>query len=214
MPRPSSRAPSLARRRPAAKRHYRSSEERREQIVAATLDLLATRGVRGWTTQALAREIGASEAMLFKHFGSKDEILALALQRQAERMIERLGAYEPPADASAWAACAGLVLTLLRFVEETGGGPFVVLVASELGPELRDTAQRAMRFFRTRVVAFCRPARARLPRGVTPELVCDLAMAVVQSSILRWLIGESSRPPTALARRMLPVIGRALEGKK
>src|SRR5690242_11166337 len=88
-----------------SKREYKSSEERRAEIIAAALSVLATDGLPGWTTAALAKRIGASEAMLFKHFRTKDDILQAALHQLGERMINRVGAYTPPDGGDAWACC-------------------------------------------------------------------------------------------------------------
>jgi AcrR family transcriptional regulator len=193
------------------KRHYKSTDERRAEIIAASLTILAKEGLPGWTTAALAKRVGASEAMLFKHFRSKDEILQTALQQLGERMIARLGAYSPPEDGDPWRCCEGLILTILEFVEETGGGPFIILVAGQLGPSIRQNAQRAMRAFRERIVHFCASGERALPAGATPEVIGDLGMAIVQSSVLRWLLGETRRTPTEIARPMLEQVGRFFE---
>jgi AcrR family transcriptional regulator len=196
------------------KRDYKSTEERRSEIIAATLSILASEGLPGWTTAALGRRIGASEAMLFKHFRTKDEILQTALQQLGERMIGRLAAYTPPPAADVWRCCEGLILTVLEFVEETGGGPFIILVAGQLGPSIRRNAQRSMRVFRDRILEFCAATARSLPAGATPEVVIDLSMAIVQSSTLRWLLGETRRSPQAIARPMLDQVGRFLRVRR
>src|SRR5689334_9789941 len=196
------------------KRDYKSTEERRDEIIAATLSILATDGLSGWTTAALASRVGASEAMLFKHFRTKDEILQTALEQLGERMIGRLAAYTPPPGGDPWSCCEGLILTVLDFVEETGGGPFIILVAGQLGPSIRHNAQRSMRSFRERIVGFCVPNGRALPIGATPDVLGDLAIAIVQSSILRWLLGEPRRTPRDIARPMLDQVGRFLGGRR
>jgi AcrR family transcriptional regulator len=148
--------------------------------------------------------------MLFKHFRTKDEILQTALQQLGDRLIARLAAYAPPPGGHPWRCAEGLILTILEFVEETGGGPFIILVAGQLGPSIRRNAQRAMRAFRERIVGCCGSGGRALPAGATPELIGDLGMAIVQSSILRWLLGEAQRTPREIARPMLDQVGRFL----
>jgi AcrR family transcriptional regulator len=75
-----------------------SSEERREAIVKAVRAVFAEKGFHGTTTRALAEAAGVSEALLFKHFPSKEALYA-AMQsaccaQQAEEG-ERLMALEP-----------------------------------------------------------------------------------------------------------------------
>ncbi len=61
-------------------------EVRRDQIVQATLKIIAQKGVSSLTTSALAREVGISEANLYRHFRNKDEIY-MATVSQVREMI-------------------------------------------------------------------------------------------------------------------------------
>jgi len=51
-----------------------SQEERREVILRAALRVFGERGFHGTTTKALAEAAGVSEALLFRHFASKEDI--------------------------------------------------------------------------------------------------------------------------------------------
>ena len=51
-----------------------SGDKRREQILQTAFDLFSHRGFSGTTTKDIARAAGVSEAMVFKHFSSKDEL--------------------------------------------------------------------------------------------------------------------------------------------
>ena len=53
-----------------------SGEERRESILRAVGAVFAENGFRGTTTRALAEAAGVSEALLFKHFPSKEALYA------------------------------------------------------------------------------------------------------------------------------------------
>src|SRR5574337_852502 len=61
-------------------------EVRRDQITQATLKIIARKGVGSLTTSALAREVGISEANLYRHFKNKDEIY-MATVRHVQQMI-------------------------------------------------------------------------------------------------------------------------------
>ena len=49
-------------------------DERRAQILRAAVELFSHKGFTGTTTKELAQAVGVSEAMLFRHFASKDEL--------------------------------------------------------------------------------------------------------------------------------------------
>ncbi len=58
-------------------------DERREQILQTAVDLFSKRGFSGTTTKEIARAAGVSEAMVFRHFASKDELYGAILANKA-----------------------------------------------------------------------------------------------------------------------------------
>lgn len=73
------------------------SDERRKAIVNAAVPLFARKGFAGATTRELAEAAGISEALLFKHFPSKQllyrEILRLGCE--GDPALEKLAALRP-----------------------------------------------------------------------------------------------------------------------
>jgi AcrR family transcriptional regulator len=51
-------------------------EDTRLRILAATRELYATKGSRGTTTREVADRAGVNEATLFRHFGTKQQLLS------------------------------------------------------------------------------------------------------------------------------------------
>lgn len=51
-----------------------TGDERREQIIATAVELFSKHGFSGTTTKKIAAAAGVSEAMVFRHFASKDEL--------------------------------------------------------------------------------------------------------------------------------------------
>jgi len=60
-----------------------AGEERRQQIVRVAMRLFSQRGFSGTTTKEIAREAGVSEAMVFKHFATKEELFNAILDHKA-----------------------------------------------------------------------------------------------------------------------------------
>jgi AcrR family transcriptional regulator len=56
-----------------------AGEERRSQLLAVAVSLFSNRGFRGTTTKEIAHAAGISEAMVFRHFATKDELYAAIL---------------------------------------------------------------------------------------------------------------------------------------
>jgi AcrR family transcriptional regulator len=61
-----------------------SSKERKQAIVEAVRGVFAENGFDGTTTRALAKAAGVSEALLYKHFPSKESLYAAMLDACAE----------------------------------------------------------------------------------------------------------------------------------
>jgi AcrR family transcriptional regulator len=65
----------MARSDPPAQRH--------ERIMRAAARVFGELGYRGATTRRIAQEAGVNEVTLFRHFGSKDELIREALEYRA-----------------------------------------------------------------------------------------------------------------------------------
>lgn len=194
-------------------RSYKSREERRREIIAATLAILAERGMHAWTTSALADRVGVSEAAIFRHFEDKDEILTEALRHQARELRSRIQGYR--GDGTPWERAEGLVRHLLAYLEETEGGPIVILLghASRIRPEMREEIDRTRRLLRAELGQLVGEALERSGRTgeLDPEAVADLTHAAALTSALRWaMLGERAGDLQEVADPMLEVIRKSL----
>ena len=78
-----------ARSTPPARLH---AEERRQQLLETALDFFSRKGFRGTTTKEIAAAAGVTEAMVFRHFPSKEALYNAVLQyrHQSAEMQEWL----------------------------------------------------------------------------------------------------------------------------
>src|SRR5215208_6586803 len=60
-----------------------AGEERRLQILSVAVSLFSERGFRGTTTKEIAQAAGVSEAMVFRHFATKQELYSAILDHKA-----------------------------------------------------------------------------------------------------------------------------------
>lgn len=63
---------------------------RREQILRGATQLFAEKGFRGTTTREIARQLGISEALMFKHFPSKEALYRAIIQKRTDGSEEML----------------------------------------------------------------------------------------------------------------------------
>lgn len=112
-------------------------------LVGATLDLIASEGLQAFSVTAVARRVGVSNAAPYRHFPSRDHLLAAVARRGYEEVATAFAAaFEAagPKPADRLAACAG---AYVRFAAEQPA-MFEVLFGAGLDkaehPELRQAS--------------------------------------------------------------------------
>lgn len=71
---------------PGAQREPRAPT-RREEVLEAALELVASHGVAGASLRRLAKKLGISQPSLYHYFSSKDELLSQILDHSSNRML-------------------------------------------------------------------------------------------------------------------------------
>lgn len=160
-----------------------SSEDRREQILAAATVVFGDKGYAGGTTDAIAREAGISQAYVVRMFGSKENLFLAVSQRATDRLrdsfseviagfagdesaIERHSAL-----GEAYAALVtdrGILLTLLHLFS-LGQDPV-------FGPEARDSFLGVYRQVRDEAGFTADEASEFFSRGMLITILMALGM--------------------------------------
>lgn len=95
-------------------------EERRRLIIESAAKLFSQRGFRGTTTREVAKAVGVSEATVFKHFATKEDLYGAIIEAKAQTQ-QVLGVIGPLAEAR---DDAGLLRTLAtELIERTQSDP-------------------------------------------------------------------------------------------
>jgi TetR/AcrR family transcriptional regulator len=99
-----------------------AAEDRRLQILRVAISLFARKGFRGTTTKEIAHAAGVSEAIIFRHFATKEELYSAILDHKAcagggldDICNTVAGAVESKDDRAVF---EGLALTLLEHHEQ------------------------------------------------------------------------------------------------
>lgn len=72
-----------------------NTEDTRSRIIQAAIELFSERGYSGATTRAIAERAGVNEVTLFRHFGTKENLIQIIMQQfggmaVAEEIASRL----------------------------------------------------------------------------------------------------------------------------
>ena len=93
------------------------TQVRREQIVEAALSLVADQGLRRLSVAAVARRVGLVPSGIYRHFRSKDEILAAVLDRVEQRLLANVEAARQE-NADPVECLKGVLMRHIRFLRE------------------------------------------------------------------------------------------------
>jgi AcrR family transcriptional regulator len=137
------------------------SESRREQILATAADLFAARGFHGVSVADLGAACGISGPALYKHFSSKQAMLAEMLTSISERLLEvgrervDAGAGDPAA------ALRGLVDWHVEFA--TSHRPLIVVQDRDWESLPQDAREQVRRLQRSYVALWADQLRELQP---------------------------------------------------
>lgn len=164
---------------------------RREQIADAALRIIARKGVSGLTTAALAREAGISEANLYRHFRSKDEILSETVAKISRGLGRNIGKARIEGTAGPALAALKKVFALhLEYVERNEGIPRLVF-SEELhaGNEaLRERLLDSIMSYSGELERIIRRAQSegQVRKTVQPGAAALMLIGMIQITIVRW----------------------------
>ncbi len=68
----------------AIQQHRFSAEDRRQQILRIATELFASRGFEGTTTREIARRAKVNEAIIFRHFATKEDLYWAVIEAKCE----------------------------------------------------------------------------------------------------------------------------------
>ena len=78
------------------------TSDTRDRLLQGTIDALRTQGIAGVSARTIAAAAGVNQALVFYHFGSVDELLAVA-----DRLVDRAAGRRVPGAVRAGALAAG-----------------------------------------------------------------------------------------------------------
>ena len=176
-----------------------SPGQRREQILQTFATMLESRPGSRITTAALAKEVGVSEAALYRHFPSKARMFEGLIEFIEETIFSRtprvMAETEDPR-----ARCRGVLLLLLSFCERNPG--FSRLITGDALAGETDRLRRRMAQLHDRLETELRTILrdGEISVGVRSTLPTNIAantmLALAEGRIAQFVRSEFRRSPT------------------
>jgi len=172
---------------------------RREQILQALAQMLENNPGQRITTAALAREVGVSEAALYRHFPSKARMFEGLIGFIEETLFSRITLILQ-SDAGGSRQCEQILTLLLAFVEKNPGMARI-LTGDALAGETERLRVRINQLFErleTQLKQVMRQAEVR--EGLRTEIpagsAANLMLAAAEGRIRQFVRSEFKRRPT------------------
>ena len=173
---------------------------RRQQILEALAQMLEASPGSRITTAGLARQVGVSEAALYRHFPSKPKMFEGLIDFIEETLFSRINIIlnEEPTGAT---RCGKMLLLLLAFTERNPGITRILTGDALAGETERLHTRVAQLYdrFETQLKQVIREAEMR--EGLRPSIplpaAANLLMAAAEGRISQYVRSGFRRPPTA-----------------
>ena len=128
---------------PVTHRTRVSAEERREQLLDTTKEIVGEQGFHAVSIEAVARRAGITRPVVYEHFGDLQGLLEALVEREGARALAQLAAVLPAARGSAASPSEDLLAGLRGYLEAVEADPVtwrLVLMPTEGAPAvLRET---------------------------------------------------------------------------
>jgi AcrR family transcriptional regulator len=177
---------------------------RREQIAEAALELVASQGLRRLSMAAVARRVGLVPSGIYRHFKSKDEILAAVLDRIQERLLGNVRAARE-AIADPLDCLQDVLMRHIRFIREGRAIPRMIF-ADDVHAGSPQRKQRVLDIF-TRYtgqvgeIVRLGQSQGRIRRDLDVQTVSTMLLGVIIPAGILWHLSDGRFDVTRHAQR-------------
>ena len=171
---------------------------RKDQILKALARMLEAAPGQRITTAALAREVGVSEAALYRHFPSKARMFEGLIKFIEETLFARITRIINE-ENSAEIRCHNILLLLLTFCDKNPGMTRL-LTGDALAGETERLRERIAQFFgrlEAQLKQVLREAQIRenLKTTISPAILTNLLLASVEGRLVQFVRSEFKVSP-------------------
>ena len=187
--------------------------ERKQQILQALALMLQEKPGHRITTASLAKQVGVSEAALYRHFPSKAKMLESLIVFAEETLFSRISMIMQEQSAAP-ARCRNILYLLLSFIERNPGFARLFVGDALQGEtdRLRTRMSQLMNRLETQLRQILREHNAQLSALPTIQInpTANLLMAASEGRIMQFVRSDFSQLPTQDWDTQWGVLNKAL----
>lgn len=185
---------------------------RRQQILEALAHMLEVNPGNRITTAALAKEVGVSEAALYRHFPSKSKMLEGLIEFIEETLFSRVAMITAEEELSAVSKCEKILQLLLAFAERNPGITRI-LTGDALAGETERLRRRVAQLFdrlEAQMKQILREAELRegLKFSLSISATVSAWMATAEGRVAQFVRSEFTRMPSEGWQEQWPYLAK------
>ncbi len=185
------------------------TEVRREQIAEAALQLVSSQGLNRLSVAAVARRVGLVPSGIYRHFRSKDAILAAVLdliqQRLSENVRQAVAESDDPLEQ-----IRGVLARHVRFIRQGRAIPRIVFADESFTghPERKQRVQKIFRQYLAHLVDIVRQGQqcGRIRPELAPETTALLVLGIVIPAGIFWHVSDGGFDVTRHVERAWQIL--------
>ncbi|PKP68321.1 MAG: TetR/AcrR family transcriptional regulator [Alphaproteobacteria bacterium HGW-Alphaproteobacteria-5] len=187
----------------------KSAEERKSEIVETALRLADKDGPDRLSTETIARTIHLTQAAIFRHFPTKQNLWEAVAARIGEKFQQRWESIDNP-DVPAHEKLQALITSQLKLIQSTPAIP-AILLSRELHAEnarLRKLFYGMMEHFHGRITGLTEEGKqsGHFRDNLDPRDASFLIIGLVQGLVLRWSLSGRTFNLAHEGSRLLSVL--------
>jgi TetR/AcrR family transcriptional regulator, regulator of biofilm formation and stress response len=173
----------------AERGRYERGIRRRDQLLRATLSVIAERGVGATSHRAVAEAAGVPVAATTYYFSSLDEMLEEALRLFVHDEVESIAALTAALDEVSGSASDIIRAVAAGLRDASSAAQFDLYVEASRRPALREVVVESLTAYRTLAESLLRNVGAR-----DPEIAAPLVVALLDGLAVQHIaVGDSER---------------------
>ncbi len=168
------------------------AKSRKEEIALAAIDIISENGAKNLTMVKIAERIGVTDAALYKHFKSKNEILLFMITLIDKLLIEKINDIsmneEEPLEK-----LKQILNFQFSFIEKNKGVPRILFSEALQFEDVRLTNKTAAVIHKYKEIIknvfFDAQKRKEINSNINIETLAFIFMGMLQSTVIIWSLG-------------------------
>ncbi len=177
-------------------RKYQNKTERRRQIIDAARKVIIKYGSEHVTVKRIAKEVGFTEAAIYRHFKSKKEVLSVLTDQILENLMIDISAYGQKGHESSLQFLEAALRGHLSTIEQKRGTSFQVIaeIISLGDKRLNRKASEAISEYVRRLEGLlsCAVAAGEISKEIDLQSAATLLFAMMQGLVNIWALSNYS----------------------